>query len=97
MTRGDLPKRIRQLADDVYGAVFRYNGTISGEHGIGRLKAPYLKQEWGEELYSAMQELKRIFDPEGIFNPEVMFSDKSITDNLRHDLQNPSGEKPGGK
>ena len=97
MTRGDLPKRIRQLADDVYGAVFRYNGTISGEHGIGRLKAPYLKQEWGEELYNAMQELKRIFDPEGIFNPGVMFSDKSITDNLRHDLQNPSGEKPGGK
>ena len=87
ITKGDLPKRIRQLADDVYGTVFHYNGTISGEHGIGRLKAPYLKQEWGEKLYSAMKEVKRIFDPDGIFNPGVMFSDKSITDNLRHDLQ----------
>jgi FAD/FMN-containing dehydrogenase len=87
MTRGGLPKRIRQLADEVYGTVLHYNGTISGEHGIGRLKAPYLKQEWGGKLYSSMREVKKIFDPDGIFNPGVMFSDRSITDNLRHDLQ----------
>jgi len=90
LTRPDLPQRISQLADDVYGAVFRYNGTVSGEHGIGRLKAPYLKQEWGEKLYSSMQEVKGIFDPDRLFNPGVMFSDKSIADNLRPDLLTPS-------
>ena len=90
LTCPDLPQRISQLADDVYGAVFRYNGTVSGEHGIGRLKAPYLKQEWGEKLYSSMQEVKGIFDPDRLFNPGVMFSDKSIADNLRPDLLTPS-------
>ena len=87
LSRGDLAKRIKKLADDVYGTVFHYNGTISGEHGVGRLKAPYLKQEWGKKLYDSMKEVKRIFDPDGIFNPGVMFSENSISDNLRSDLQ----------
>ena len=87
LSRGDIAKRIKKLADDVYETVFRYNGTISGEHGIGRLKAPYLKQEWGQELYDSMKEVKKIFDPDGIFNPGVMFSENSISDNLRSDLQ----------
>jgi len=90
LSRGDIAKRIKQLADDVYGTVFRYNGTISGEHGIGRLKASYLKQEWGENLYDSMKKVKKIFDPHGIFNPGVMFSDDSISDNLRSDLQKAS-------
>lgn len=86
MTKADLPQRINKLADDVYDIVFRYNGTVSGEHGIGRLKAPYLKQEWGDKLYDAMKEVKLIFDPDGIFNPGVMFSDRCISDNMRPDL-----------
>lgn len=87
VTKGDLQGRIKRLADDVYGAVFRYNGTVAGEHGIGRLKAPYLQQEWGEAIYSAMQEVKTIFDPDGLFNPGVLFSNNSIADNLRDELQ----------
>ena len=81
----DLKGRIRRLADDVYDAVFKYQGTISGEHGMGRLRAPYLSREWGEKLYGYMKELKAIFDPQGIFNPDVMFSEHSITDDMRKD------------
>lgn len=87
LSKGDLGERIKKLADEVYGTVFQYHGTVSGEHGTGRLKAPYLQQEWGEKLYNVMREIKKIFDPEGLFNPDVMFSDNAISDNLRHDLQ----------
>jgi glycolate oxidase len=86
ITMPDLPGRIRRLADDIYGAVLRHNGTITSEHGMGRLRAPYLKREWGETLYNYMQEIKSLFDPKDIFNPGVMFGTTPITDHMRTDL-----------
>jgi len=85
----DLPGRIRRLADDVYEAVLRHGGTLTAEHGMGRLRAPYLKREWGEALYGYMREIKEIFDPRDILNPGVMFSDAPITDNMRRDFVEP--------
>ncbi|HET7319709.1 MAG TPA: FAD-linked oxidase C-terminal domain-containing protein, partial [Nitrospirota bacterium] len=85
----DIRGRVRQLADDIYDVVFRHGGTVTAEHGMGRLRAPYLKREWGEALYNYMREVKRIFDPEEILNPGVMFSDAPITDHMREDLLEP--------
>ena len=85
----DLPGRIRRLADDVYNAVFRHNGTITSEHGMGRLRVPYLRREWGESLYNYMREVKSLFDPEEILNPAVMFGNAPITDHMRQDLLEP--------
>ena len=89
MGRPDLVEHIRRLADEIYGVVFRYGGTISAEHGMGRLRAPYLQREWGEALYGYMRQLKDIFDPQDLFNPGVMFSDIPITDHLRPDFLQP--------
>ncbi len=88
-TLPDLAGRVRRLADDVYEVVFRYNGTVTAEHGMGRLRAPYLKREWGDVLYTYMREVKTIFDPQDIFNPGAMFNDEPITDNMRLDLLEP--------
>ncbi len=85
----DLPGRVQRLADDVYEVVFRHNGTMTAEHGMGRLRAPYLKREWGDVLYAYMWEVKTIFDPHDILNPGAMFSDRPITDNMRPDLLEP--------
>jgi FAD/FMN-containing dehydrogenase len=85
----DLKERIRRLADDVYETVIRHGGTITAEHGMGRLRAPYLKLEWDEALYGYMREVKTIFDPHDILNPGVMFNEGSITDNMRADLLQP--------
>jgi len=82
----DLKGRIKRLADAVYEVIFRYGGTITAEHGMGRLRASYLRREWGDRLHGYMQELKTIFDPRGLFNPGVMFSDHDITDDMRPDL-----------
>jgi len=88
-TLPDLAGRVRRLADDVYEVVFHHEGTITAEHGMGRLRAPYLKREWGDALYSYMREVKTIFDPHDILNPGAMFNDGPITDNMRPDLLEP--------
>jgi FAD/FMN-containing dehydrogenase len=79
----DLPALLRRVADEVYAAVFQYDGTITAEHGMGRLRTAYLAREWGETITSAMRRVKEVFDPTGLLNPEVMFSSRSLTDDLR--------------
>lgn len=84
-----------KLADDVYAVVFKYNGAMTGEHGMGRLRTMYLKQEWGERIYGHMARIKQIFDPLDLLNPDVMFSDQKITDNVKYPTVYTSGfEKP---
>lgn len=75
---------IRRVADDVYALVDRFGGSLSGEHGDGRLRAPYLKNHYGSGVYRAFWEIKSLFDPKGIFNPGVILGESSITDNLRY-------------
>jgi len=49
------------------------NGTISGEHGIGMAKRPFLHMELSEEIISIQRSIKRIFDPKNILNPQKVF------------------------
>lgn len=86
VTLPDLPGRIRQLADAVYEVVLRHGGTVTAEHGMGPLRAPWLRREWGDALYGYMREVKKIFDPDDLFNPGAMFGDRAITENMREDL-----------
>lgn len=81
-----LAGRIRRLADEVYESVLRHGGTVTAEHGMGRLRAPYLEREWGAPLYGYMLEIKEIFDPRGLLNPGAMFSDRPITEHMRQEL-----------
>jgi FAD/FMN-containing dehydrogenase len=78
----NLPELIERVADSVYEAVVRYGGTITAEHGMGRVRAPYLALEWGERTVSYMRRVKELMDPDGILNPGVMFSDRPITEDL---------------
>lgn len=50
-------------------------GTLSGEHGIGLSKSPYLKFEIPEKEMAFMRTLKRAFDPKNILNPGKIFTD----------------------
>jgi glycolate oxidase len=64
-------------ADEAVGEVFRktveLGGTISGEHGVGIAKAPFLEMEVGPLGVSVMKRIKNCFDPNGILNPGKMF------------------------
>jgi D-lactate dehydrogenase len=55
--------------------IHKYNGSLKAEHGTGRIVAPYVKDEWGEEAYQVMQELKKLLDPHSIINPGVIIND----------------------
>ena len=60
---------IPALCDEVFGLVHQYKGTMSGEHNDGLIRTPYVEKMYGEKIYKLFEETKKIFDPQGIFNP----------------------------
>lgn len=67
--------RYRKLMDDVVLMVIdKYNGSLKAEHGTGRNMAPFVKYEWGKELYELMKRTKKALDPKGILNPGVLIN-----------------------
>ncbi|HKK50823.1 MAG TPA: FAD-binding oxidoreductase, partial [Myxococcota bacterium] len=73
---GDLDT-VSAVAAEVYGFVTSLGGTITAEHGMGRLRAPFLTLEWGETIVSYMRDLKSILDPHDTLNPGAMFVPES--------------------
>ncbi len=67
---GDRQK-VFKLLDDYYDLVMRLGGSTSGEHGDGRIRAPYLEKLYGSEMYQVFRQVKHIFDPYGTMNPGV--------------------------
>ena len=62
---------LKILADEVFELVNKLNGTISGEHGDGRIRSCYINKQYNTELYSLFLRVKSILDPDGLFNPEI--------------------------
>jgi FAD/FMN-containing dehydrogenase len=60
---------IFKLSDEVYDLVLKYKGSISGEHNDGIIRTPYLEKMYGPKIVELFREVKRIFDPQNIFNP----------------------------
>ncbi len=77
-------KKLDELAADIYQETFAMGGTISGEHGDGLSRTPFVRQQYGE-LYEVFRELKQTFDPSGILNPGKIVSDdlSSLSQHLR--------------
>jgi D-lactate dehydrogenase len=52
-----------------------YGGALKAEHGTGRNMAPFVELEWGSDAYQLMWRIKRLLDPNGILNPDVILSE----------------------
>jgi D-lactate dehydrogenase len=65
--------------------VNKYDGAIKAEHGSGRNMAPFVRTEWGDRAYAAMERIKRMLDPDGILNPGVVLnpSPRAHLENLK--------------
>ena len=62
-------KIIEELSVKVYELVHEYKGSITGEHNDGIIRTPFIKMQYGEEVYKLFEQTKKIWDPKGIFNP----------------------------
>ncbi len=76
-------RKFEAIANDVADLVLEYGGALSGEHGDGLVRSPFLKKMFGEAIYGAFCEIKRTFDPEGLFNPGKIVDAPPVTANLR--------------
>lgn len=81
---GDRQKLFKVM-DEYYALVVQFNGSTSGEHGDGRIRAPYLPYVYGAEMYDVMKKVKSVFDPHGILNPGVKFG--TTLDDLKGSLR----------
>ena len=70
-----LPDARRRIEAVVYGVVGDLSGSVSAEHGIGRLKAPYLGLSRTPEEIDLMRGIRRLFDPNGILSPGRVLAD----------------------
>ncbi len=69
--------RYREFTEEMVELVLRHRGTLKAEHGTGRMMAPFVKRQYGPELYEVMWSIKRLLDPAGILNPGILLTENS--------------------
>ncbi|HEY8718856.1 FAD-binding and (Fe-S)-binding domain-containing protein [Pengzhenrongella sp.] len=67
--------RYRAFTEDMVDVVLGEGGSLKAEHGTGRVMAPYVRRQYGDELYDVMRQVKVLFDPAGMLNPGVLMND----------------------
>lgn len=74
----------RKLAREIAHLVKKYRGSLSGEHGDGRLRGEFIPLMLGEEIYRILRILKKTWDPYNIFNPGKIIDSPPMHTNLRY-------------
>ncbi|MGC4036383.1 MAG: FAD-linked oxidase C-terminal domain-containing protein [Chitinophagaceae bacterium] len=74
----------RTIAEEIATLVKKYKGSLSGEHGDGRLRGEFIRQMVGDKNYQLLKEIKKVWDPENIFNPNKIVDTPSMNSMLRY-------------
>jgi FAD/FMN-containing dehydrogenase len=77
---------LRTIATASAHLVKKYNGSLSGEHGDGRLRGEFIPLMIGEKNYSILKEIKKTWDPNNIFNPGKIIDAPAMDSSLRYDM-----------
>ena len=77
-------KQFRMIAEEIATLVKQYKGSLSGEHGDGRLRGEFIKQMVGEKNYELLKKIKYTWDPENIFNPNKIVDTPPMDTMLRY-------------
>ncbi len=76
LSEAEWKTRLSSIFKDMYGKAAELGGQVSGEHGIGYVKQPYLRQSLGNDVLSIMAGIKNVFDPKNILNPGKVCSNE---------------------
>ena len=77
--RPQLLDRYVAFTQEMVELVLGQNGTLKAEHGTGRIMAPFVRRQYGDELYEVMLEVKRLCDPAGLLNPGAVLTDDPLS------------------
>ncbi|SOE22128.1 Fe-S oxidoreductase [Spirosomataceae bacterium TFI 002] len=84
-------EEFREVAQEISDLVKKYKGSLSGEHGDGRLRAEFIPQQIGPKNYELLKELKYTWDPNNIFNANKIVDTPPMNESLRYE---PGQETP---
>ena len=73
--QAETRSRFQAFTEDMVELVLGAGGTLKAEHGTGRMMAPYVRRQYGDELYDVMKRVKELIDPANVLNPGVIISD----------------------
>jgi len=76
----------RQVAEETALLVRKYRGSLSGEHGDGRLRGEFIPMVYGQEVYDLMRQVKQCWDPDGVFNMHKIVDTPPMDQFLRYDV-----------
>jgi len=77
-------ERMRRIADGVSSLAIEFGGAMTGEHGDGIIRSCWLEKMYGPQILQAFREVKRLFDPDNILNPDKIVDPRPMTENLRY-------------
>ena len=80
---GEGRKLFRDIAAETAALVRKHKGSLSGEHGDGRLRGEFIPLMYGPEVYALMRAVKRCWDPEGVFNRHKIVDTPPMDEGLR--------------
>ena len=83
LTRPEGLQKMKTMADEVARLVKKYRGSLSGEHGDGRARSPFIEIVLGKEMMPLLKQVKEIWDPEYRFNPGKIVDPKPMESDLR--------------
>lgn len=78
-------RMFRVVAEEISRLVKKYKGSLSGEHGDGRLRGEFIKEQIGEKNFDLLKSIKRAWDPKGIFNPGKITDTPAMDTCLRYE------------
>lgn len=79
--------QFRRILEKTTDLVLKYNGSLSGEHGDGRLRGEFIPKVLGADAYKLIEEVKQIFDPHNLFNPQKIVDTPPMDTHLRYEKE----------
>jgi D-lactate dehydrogenase len=86
MNRDDSIPTYAKFMEDLTSCVLKFDGSLKAEHGTGRNMAPFVRKEWGDDIWNLMRDIKQAMDPDGILNPGVVINEdpETFIKSLKH-------------